>query len=327
VKIIFYSVPILFLKEGNSFDFPVYLFDVVRKQRVVFIYPNSLVSLEQEEEAMKMVSKGAHFQIHHSFLDIFLQQTGISVDMVNDCNRLKIDMIDRHEKRLMLQSGHKKEEFVFQEVIHSEDNFKLMREQIQYELLSYPLDCSSELNCCLSLVEKLFLRESKPVKNACISYFIAKNFGMTDKVMLGKILFAGLVKDIGFAMVSPSILSQSEGATRKGDPLFLKHPYLSLFYLSKAGVDISKETKRLIMEHHELCDGTGSPRGKKQEFTHPASYILNLAEQVVNYSEHKGCSLVDAIRLFVHDRSQSDINTSISPELKVSLENLITIPS
>lgn len=301
-------------------NFPVYLYDLNRKSRLVFSYPNSVLSEDQINELSQYLEKGAIIQIHESYLEEFLELKLVEWDEMKQWNKERLDIIEIYERRKKRLESVKDEKLILKDIIKQKNCFHLMREKIIYDLLEYPLDQSEVVNFTLCLIEKLFVREAISVKNACLSYFIAQNYGIKDQETLIEILLAALTKDLGFCMVAPSVLNSKD---KINDDYYQKHPYLSLFYLSKLDLPLSKDLKRYIMEHHENVAGEGFPRGKKEEFTSKVSYILNLCEQVVWHGETQKKELHSTLKYFANKSEVDGLDTKLPDLLLDQIKGIV----
>jgi hypothetical protein len=90
---------------------------------------------------------------------------------------------------------------------------------------------------------------------------------------------AGLLHDMGMLHIDPNLLDSDERLT--GDrlkPVYV-HPLTSSMLIGRFG-DYPKEVVRAIVEHHELLDGSGYPRGLAGNAISPLGRMLSLAEVV-----------------------------------------------
>ncbi|MDQ2928004.1 MAG: HD domain-containing phosphohydrolase [Caldimonas sp.] len=90
---------------------------------------------------------------------------------------------------------------------------------------------------------------------------------------------AGLLHDMGMLHIDPDLLDSDERLT--GDrlkPVYV-HPLTSSMLIGRFA-EYSKEITRAIVEHHELLDGSGYPRGLAGQAISPLGRMLSLAEVV-----------------------------------------------
>lgn len=88
---------------------------------------------------------------------------------------------------------------------------------------------------------------------------------------------AGLLHDVGLTRISPEIINKTEPLTSEEWELIRKHPCLG-FRLLKGNATLPLGTVRLVLEHHELADGSGYPQGLPLRKQHPLSRYLSLLE-------------------------------------------------
>jgi len=80
---------------------------------------------------------------------------------------------------------------------------------------------------------------------------------------LRALTFSGMVHDIGKLLIPPEILKQTRELTESEYDVVKKHPTLGAELLKRLNID-GNELK-LVLEHHERCDGSGYPKGLKDE--------------------------------------------------------------
>ena len=96
---------------------------------------------------------------------------------------------------------------------------------------------------------------------------------------IGQAAAAGLLHDMGMLHIDPDLLDSDERLT--GDrlrPVYV-HPLTSSMLIGRFA-DFPKEIARAIVEHHELLDGSGYPRGLAGNAISPLGRMLSLAEVV-----------------------------------------------
>ena len=90
---------------------------------------------------------------------------------------------------------------------------------------------------------------------------------------------AGLLHDMGMLHIDPDLLDSDDRLS--GDrlkPVYV-HPLTSSMLVGRFA-DYPKEVARAVVEHHELLDGSGYPRGLSGEAISPLGRALSLAEVV-----------------------------------------------
>lgn len=95
-----------------------------------------------------------------------------------------------------------------------------------------------------------------------------------DCLVLG---LAGLFHDVGLTQISEEVLEKREALTPEEWEGFQKHPCLG-YRLLKGNPELPMASLRLILEHHELADGTGYPQGLPLKRQHPLTRLISILE-------------------------------------------------
>jgi putative nucleotidyltransferase with HDIG domain len=110
---------------------------------------------------------------------------------------------------------------------------------------------------------------------AKVSLAIAEKLNLSDKKR-ETIEYAALLHDVGKIGIEDAIL-RKPGPLTEGEYIIVKqHPVIGFDIVSK--VDFLKEIAGLIRSHHERCNGSGYPDGKKQTDLPIESLILAVAD-------------------------------------------------
>ncbi len=88
---------------------------------------------------------------------------------------------------------------------------------------------------------------------------------------------AGLFHDVGLTQISDEIVQKRDPLTPEERDLLRKHPCLG-YRLLKGNSELPLATVRLVLEHHELADGSGYPQRLPLKRQHPLSRLLSLLE-------------------------------------------------
>lgn len=110
---------------------------------------------------------------------------------------------------------------------------------------------------------------------ADIAKKIAKEMGFSQQE-IAQIYYAGLVHDIGKALIPKEIINKNSKLTHDEFEIVKQHPTIGY----KALVN-SKELNfiaNIVLEHHERWDGTGYPSGIKGQDIYVESRILSIAD-------------------------------------------------
>lgn len=281
----FFKINSSFLNIEAVYTFNLFLFDEARDARIVALHANSEVTQENMDYWIKTERKGGYLQILRSEIDIFCKDTSTSVDDVKKINAfvLKMENLEK-ERESLYAKAIAENSFVFKTFISnvSNNNITELIKRVKSEVLLFPLSLSEEVSFTTELVQKIFNYDILPVKIASFAYMFAKLNKVEDPEVLSSIVLSSLFKDIGYNQINRNQFLKN---IYHDNDLYKKHPMLSLFILAKSGFEFSKLTKRIILEHHELIDGSGFPRGKKEDYILMASFIVHISDQVILLSE------------------------------------------
>lgn len=100
------------------------------------------------------------------------------------------------------------------------------------------------------------------------------NLSIGEKIQIG---IAGTLIDCGMAKMPPSILNEEGSLTTKEYNEVKKHPVYS-YQMINESLLLRTEMKLAILQHHERLDGSGYPRGEKQDRITLYAQILGIAD-------------------------------------------------
>jgi HD-GYP domain-containing protein (c-di-GMP phosphodiesterase class II) len=108
--------------------------------------------------------------------------------------------------------------------------------------------------------------------------------GMSFMGFLGKsekdslhVGMAGLFHDVGLTHLKEEIVNKTEPLSQEEREILNRHPGLG-YRLLKNNPEISVDSLRLILEHHESADGCGYPNGLPLQRQHPYTRVLFILE-------------------------------------------------
>ncbi|MCY6354643.1 HD-GYP domain-containing protein [Clostridium sp. ZS2-4] len=114
------------------------------------------------------------------------------------------------------------------------------------------------------------------VNVAILSILTAKSLGVRESE-IKNIAIGGLLHDIGKIQIAPDILNKGEKLTEEELNIVKKHPEHG-YEMVKEDVSLSYITKNIIYSHHELLDGSGYPKGLKEDEISPYSRIITICD-------------------------------------------------
>ena len=132
-----------------------------------------------------------------------------------------------------------------------------------------------------TLLATIFAFEAKLNKEQIISTYIA-----------------GLSHDLGYLHISPDIFQQNKNLSAAEWRAIHSHVITSYMFILNIGRDY-KDVAIAVLEHHELCDGSGYPMGKKAEKLGIIGQLIGMADSLqairINQFEKVGRNLHDTI--------------------------------
>lgn len=111
---------------------------------------------------------------------------------------------------------------------------------------------------------------------ALVAALMGQEAGWRNPIVMERLIVAGLLHDLGALKFQASLFSQAPselGANERA--LYESHPQIGRDLLAQSYIPV--DVSMLVYEHHENANGTGFPEGKKDEFQHPLSRTLALA--------------------------------------------------
>ncbi|MFC1650472.1 HD-GYP domain-containing protein [Candidatus Latescibacterota bacterium] len=107
-----------------------------------------------------------------------------------------------------------------------------------------------------------------------VAFAIKLGFNKTDIIRFGT---GVLLADLGMTSFSSSILRRPSGLSKIEKEEIKKHPFHSVEFLKKNGIEDSL-IETIIIQHHERYDGTGYPKGLKGEEIHSISKLFSIID-------------------------------------------------
>jgi len=101
-----------------------------------------------------------------------------------------------------------------------------------------------------------------------------------------KLAAGSLFRDLGMAMLPPSILTKKGALTKEEFAEVKKHPGTSATLLKKAEA-VENETIMLVHQHHERWDGTGYPNGFQADEIVPEAQVLAICDAFCAMTAHR----------------------------------------
>lgn len=107
-----------------------------------------------------------------------------------------------------------------------------------------------------------------------LSMMIGKKLGLSP-AQISNLGTAGLLHDIGKLKIPSQFYTNKDVSPAKRKFVIEKHPEYSIEFLNNVP-SVNDDVKQLILEHHEFADGSGFPKGLKEDKLHPHSLIVSM---------------------------------------------------
>lgn len=114
------------------------------------------------------------------------------------------------------------------------------------------------------------------VESALYSAFLGFKAGL-DQDQVVQLATAGLFHDLGELHIDPALMDRKRTLTTDERKHFYVHP-LTMYLLLKEFKEYYPAVSNAVLEHHERLDGSGYPRGLKQDELGKLGRILAVAE-------------------------------------------------
>lgn len=154
------------------------------------------------------------------------------------------------------------------------------------------------------------------VESALISAFLGFKANL-DQAQVVQLATAGLFHDLGELHIDPALMDRKRSLTASERKHFYVHP-LTMYILLKEFKEYYPAISNAVLEHHERLDGSGYPRGLKQDELGKLGRILAVAELAASLyrdGENSELSRIETI-LKLNMRHQLDA-TAVSHILEV----------
>lgn len=115
------------------------------------------------------------------------------------------------------------------------------------------------------------------LKVAMYSIYLGNALSL-DRTKLFDLVKGALVHDIGKSYFSYEFLNYQGKYDSSQRELIKKHPEYGLEFFKERNLYISKNVSDIIIQHHELCDGTGYPNGLSKDNISEFSRIITICD-------------------------------------------------
>tara|TARA_B100001971_G_C18268046_1_gene596586 strand:- start:16458 stop:17414 length:957 start_codon:yes stop_codon:yes gene_type:complete len=265
-------------------EVPIFLFETHSQKRSLFFHAGHEITQESLQSAKELSEKGGVFQIHSDFQEEFIKQFDLSIDYLIGLNQDHYFMLDLIKERESFAESNLNKEFNFKDTFNTcfeKQNFAALISQVKSEIALFDYSIGHQHTMNINTVFELLNRDSKLNRQVSFVYLFAKLLNIKDEASLLDCMIACYLKDIGLTQLK-------RPANYKEyliDDNFGKAAPYTLFMLNKTNLDLSLLIKRILLEVHELYDGSGAPKGKKEDQIHILSQVCSLANILFQYSD------------------------------------------
>ncbi|MHC4711706.1 MAG: HD-GYP domain-containing protein [Planctomycetota bacterium] len=150
-------------------------------------------------------------------------------------------------------------------------------EDIVRATIGYIVQGKEAFQQLLSITSYDYYTYTHSVNVCAMGLALAEAAGMRSQTELMEFGVGALFHDVGKTQISPAILRKRGPLTSEEWVLMRRHPEIGL-ELIDPNAPFSRESKAVILEHHERMDGTGYPMGKKGEDIHRFARVAGIVD-------------------------------------------------
>lgn len=280
----FFSVRVNSILAGRPLAFDIYLF--INNAPVLFRHKGEVVTMDRVQQ---LTQKGAErFWIPEEHRALYLASLKTIIHDPDSSTEVR--------SRFIKESAflHVHDLFTKQDVAPVVSEAKNLVE----EMVSFISTDVSAVTSLMRLSIHDYYTYNHCVDVAVYSIVLAKKIFGDDKNLLMVAGLGGLLHDIGKRKIEHSIINKSTSLTPQEWDEIRRHPTYGKETLDDIGA-IPEPAKRIVYEHHENFDGTGYPRGLKEEDISKLSRVISIADVfdalTTDRSYHKAVTPTEAL--------------------------------
>lgn len=164
------------------------------------------------------------------------------------------------------------------------------------------------------------------INTAVLSLLIGKELNLSNDDMK-KLAEGSILHDIGKIALNQSILFKNGKLTKEEFEHIKLHPGLGYRMIQK-NVNLTEDSRKIALQHHERMDGSGYPNGLKSDEIHLFSKIVAVADMfdalTAERCYRKSMSNYNAYKILTNDVSNKKIDSSL---LALLLKNVAIYPN
>jgi len=158
------------------------------------------------------------------------------------------------------------------------DNFLPLILKTKEEVLEFSRKKNQTVSNAIYLSHFFLNADNITNRIVCISYFLAKTCSIKNENDLSELICAAFFHDLGITQLAKDIRNKAQ------EKAFQKHIGLTQHLIRKSGIQLSDRTMSLILQHHELADGSGYPLSKTEQGLDTLSLILGIVDHSFHFS-------------------------------------------
>lgn len=278
------------LKEKTLFSFHLYIFNPQNNKFNTFLFANSPLSDEKKSFLNFILDHGGKLAVLVKQQKTFLRAQQLMKDEVPSLKKPPPHPLEiEQEKNKLAIEGSSTFDFPSKvKLCISKDNFSEIIEHVRKEVLCFSPKRSHTVSLAIYFCKMLLGEDNTTNRIVSFCYFLSKLLNFEDEQTLSEVICASFLHNIGITQINKSITQKPYlklGQEEKH--LFKKHMGLAQHLMRKSGLEVSKRTLTIILDHHERYDGGGYPNSKLGHSIDPLALILGLTSHIFDFSTGK----------------------------------------
>ena len=143
--------------------------------------------------------------------------------------------------------------------------------------IAYVLKGKAGLHQLVSLMSYDYSTYTHSVNVCAIGLALAQEVGITGQKNLMDFGVGAIFHDVGKMKIAPEILRKKGPLSDEEWALMKQHPEVGAELLA-GHAKFPESARALVLEHHEWADGTGYPKGKRDELIHPFAKVAAVVD-------------------------------------------------
>jgi|GEM_PF-3282504 len=188
----------------------------------------------------------------------------------------------------------------------SEENIK-RSENLAKSTVKLILNCKSSFAMLMNMCCNDFYTATHSVNVTILLISVARHVGIRDEEVLGNIGLGGMLQDVGMTYLPPEIIEKRGNLNDEEMEIFKQHVVYTYKHLNKIGVYNAVAVDVATM-HHECLDGSGYPRGLKNNQMSLTGKIASVVNMYVSMNtvqlDRKEQSTIQEIIEYFHNHKR-----------------------